>query len=1013
MNNFLQLVVSSLCNKLTSEDFTRTIILFPNKRASLFLNDYLLKENPNETMWAPTYMTINEFFRSLSTSTESDPIDTVCRLYKHYKRLTNSSDTLDLFYGWGERLLADFDDLDKNLGDAKKVFKDLVKYEEIGSEDNVSDYLDKEQIKQLERFSKDFSVKKQSVVRKRFKKLWDVMYDLYTSVRADLEKDGLAYEGQLFRQVLEGLQEGTISLPEDIKNIAIVGFNVLDKVEQEFFTELKKKGYRMLFYWDYDSHYCLPNAKLRTGNGATHDLSEAGYFISKNIQRFGNELSPSNFNNIERQQQQITFLSANTEAIQAQYTSEWLKGKSFDRNTAIVLCDENQLQPVLYALPSPNPTIIASDVEKANEKEGSKDKNRNKVNITKGFALTHTVVYAETIIELSTAFHAFGHKQVVISEITETLSQVRRSLREKAVNYGFSTSPGEDKYNSSSAPQVSSLGENFLAENGVENKAEEGKAVTPWKEILHKESCYLIFKTLGRFQDLIKRGRLSAANDNYLSIKAPTLLKLIKQVLSMQTIAFHGEPAMGLQIMGVLETRCLDFENVLMLSVGEGILPQRNSEKSFIPFLIRECHGLTTYLRKNSVYAYYFYRLLQRCKNITLVYNSSTAGTQRGEMSRFMSQMLIDPIFKDRIEHKQLASPPLSSTPEDAELEPPTGDKPICTKFSPSSLNSYLLCHRKFYYEKKGLKMPQRVNGVIDPRDLGTLFHKCSEFLYNQLSCMGTKPINSSDFKTLKNDKQYIADILNQAFNEVDVQRTQIVEDTIRMYLELLFKFEGDIEATRTEQFWLKATEKEVQTTLKVPFNDRLIDITVGGEIDRLDIAEMIGDNGESQPCVRIIDYKTNGKPHPFIDVDSLINDQSNDHEQKYNFQTFLYCYVLTHLTGKYGQRLSAQDLKLKQEINELPVCLALYYIPRMSQKGFNPYLSRKVKGKGKVQIEEPLLDVRVYTNEFEEYLLNLIQEIIDPNNPFNRTENVNTCKYCDFKMLCKRTIWNSSFMHN
>lgn len=371
MTSFLHLVASDLKRRLHN-DLSRTVIIFPNKRAGLFLNDFFTPEDDHPT-WMPRYMSIREFFATLSDKTTADPIETVCRLYDHYRRLTGSEESLDFFYAWGERLLADFDDVDKNMADPSKIFRDLRDYAETGG----FEVLTEEQITQLHTFSKDFAKEKLTVVRQNFVRLWNVILPLYHALREDLAADGLAYEGQLYREAAEQLKAGTATLPVGIEHVVFVGFNVIDRVEQTLFEALSAAG-KALFYWDYDVSYARRCGDVR---------HEAGTFLQENLQRFPNALEETNeaFNNFlrNREKKVIEYAAASTDRGQVQSIEEWLSDSdNFDkkeaRETAIVLCDEGLLQPLLHTLPR---TI-------------------NEVNITKGFPLPHTPVFAFIVQEM-------------------------------------------------------------------------------------------------------------------------------------------------------------------------------------------------------------------------------------------------------------------------------------------------------------------------------------------------------------------------------------------------------------------------------------------------------------------------------------------------------------------------------------------------------------------------------------------------------------------------------------
>ena len=240
MTPFLKLVADDLRLKMNN-DLSRVAIIFPNKRASLFMNEYLTTPSTNKDtapIWSPIYMTISDFFRSLSSFRVADPIETICRLYQHYVALTHSQETLDFFYGWGERLLADFDDVDKNMADAQRLFRNLREIKELDSIETLNE----SQEKVLQDFFQDFSLKENSRIRTKFLELWNVMHPLYTALNESLAADKLAYEGALYRQVTTGLTENSISLPNHITHYAFVGFNVLNKVEETLFAHLQQQG---------------------------------------------------------------------------------------------------------------------------------------------------------------------------------------------------------------------------------------------------------------------------------------------------------------------------------------------------------------------------------------------------------------------------------------------------------------------------------------------------------------------------------------------------------------------------------------------------------------------------------------------------------------------------------------------------------------------------------------------------------------------------------------------------
>ena len=938
MKYFLQLVAESLRSHF-GNNLSRTVVIFPNKRASLFLNDFLLQQE-DEPVWSPRYMTISELFCSLTTTKIDDPINTVCRIFKHYVRLTQTTDeTLDFFYGWGERILADFDDLDKNLGDAEHIFRDLRDYQEIGEEE---DFLTEEQAEQLRRFAGDFAQAERSIVRQRYLKLWNALLPLYHVLRNELSKEGLAYEGQLYRSVVEALEKGEVALPKDVDHVAFVGFNVLDKAEKKLFSLLQKEG-KALFYWDYDTFYVGKTASLSV---------EAGTFLKENLKNFPNELSEQHFHNFTARSTpdrpiDITFATANTNTVQAQYVRQWLSAEAGHfsphqaKRTAIVLCDENMLEPVLHALPT---------------------KNDYKVNVTKGFPLNHTPAY---------------------TCVAQVMDQTLYDLNVRAANAQRNTS--EKSLTVASLSATEAIGTLLRLQQLVQEQAllaKEHTAEGSWNDILYTEAYFQVYTVISRFVMLFEEGQLTDEKGQSI-VGLTTLFRLIRQVMRNVSIPFHGEPAVGLQVMGVLETRCLDFDHVLLLSVNEGKLPQKAADASFIPFLIRKRYGLTTYVHKVAVYAYYFFRLLQRCQTATLCYNASTAGTEKGEMSRFMRSMLIDEKLSPCISYAHLNCIPKPS-PSNLLVPQPNSQRtePIVKRISPTTLNDYIACPRSFFYKHVlRLKTPQTSDNIVDQRDLGTLFHRTVETLYmNSLGKDGQliTPAIIKRFLKESGDAAILEEV-KRVFVDKQIAYTSLAETVAFKFAKLLLRYEAhtkEVQQVAAEAFSMVAAELDVACHINVPFgkDGKMVSFELGGQIDRIDKATL--PNGNT--CLRIVDYKTGGSPCEVKDMDQLFHPSSTD-DPKYIRQTFLYCFMLMG-SPKYAALTSR------------PLMPALFYVPRMVRNDFTPYLSF-----GGTIVE----DFRPLANEFKEQLTNTLAEIIDPENNFPTKENKLHCQWCDFKALC------------
>ena len=601
MKTFLQLVARDLYDKI-GDDLSRTAIVFPNKRAGLFFNEYLAARSQHP-MWSPAYVNISELFRQLSTLKPGDPIRLVNELYKVFREETRSEETLDDFYFWGELLISDFDDVDKNMVDAGKLFTNLQDLKNIMDDYN---FLDKKQEAAIQQFFQNFSIEKRTQLKEKFISLWDKLGDIYRHYRENLFRLGIAYEGMMYRDVMEHLDTDNLRYDRYV----FVGFNVLNRVEHKLFTTLQDAG-KAMFYWDYDVFYTgLPHEKRPPY------IHEAGEFILRNLKSFPNQLSGEAFDDL-RKPKKVRFISAPTENAQARFLPEWVRTvmkngetESAEKENAVVLCNEAILLPVLHSIPS--------EVEN--------------VNITMGFPLAQTPVYSylNALVELQTTGYRtdtgrFTY-QTVLSVLkhpyTRRLSTAAEELEKQLTKDNrFFPLPSELK-------KDDFLEQVFTPQNGIAPLCRYLTALLrevaviyrredDTKDIfnqLYRESLFKSYTIVNRLLNLIETEELT--------LRIETLKRLLNRLLTSTRIPFHGEPAIGMQVMGVLETRNLNFRNLIMFSVNEGQLPKAGGDSSFIPYNLRKAFGMTTIENKNSVYAYYFYRLMQRAENITLLYLS-------------------------------------------------------------------------------------------------------------------------------------------------------------------------------------------------------------------------------------------------------------------------------------------------------------------------------------------------------------------------------------------------------
>lgn len=957
METFLKQVAHDLYNK-TEGNFTKVAIVFPNKRASLFFNEYLAQES-DRPIWSPTYVSISELFRQSSDLSIADPIKLVCDLYKVFQKATGSKETLDDFYFWGEMLIADFDDADKNMADTHALFSNLKDLNELM--DNY-DFLEEGQKEALSQFFHNFSINQVTELKQRFISMWNVLGDIYAKYKALLESQSIAYEGMLYRQVIEQLDVEALPYNKYI----FVGFNVLNKVEHTLFKKLNEAG-KAMFYWDYDTFYL---------NKTPH---EAGEFIRRNLRDFPSELPASFFDNLN-QPKEVTFIESPTENGQVRYLPQWIRENltSQEKETAVVLCNEALLQPVLHALPD----------------------NVKHINITMGFPLSQTPAYSfvNALMELHTSGYNPNNGRYLFAEVisvlkhpyTRQLSPEAEKLEQNLTRDNrFYPLPSELKQDNVLellfTPRRNNLDLCSMLSEALKEVAviyqQQASSHSDAFDQLYRESLFKTYTLVNRFHTLIESKELN--------VQAGTFQRLLTRVMSSSSIPFHGEPAIGMQVMGVLETRNLDFRHLIMLSVNEGQLPKAGGDSSFIPYNLRKAFGMTTIDHKIAVYAYYFYRLMQRAEKVTLVYNTATDGINRGELSRFMLQFLIEwgyPVLRKQLE---AAQSPQDSTPIIIEKTPDVMERMKSVfdirnnpkaLISPSALNCYLDCPSKFYYKYVALlSAPDEVTADIDSAKFGSIFHYAAEHIYKDLTAHG-KLISRENLETLLKDEVRLQTYVDNGFKELffnlpqneqpEYNGIQLINSAVIVkYIQQLLR--NDL---RYAPFTFVGSEQRIFENIEICTSTGDIQSRIGGIIDRID------SKGES---LRIVDYKTGGDADTPANVQSLfIPDKKRSN---YVFQTFLYASIVCK--------------KLREKNDSRLVAPALLYIHRAASENYSPVIQMGEPRKPK----EPVDNFAQYEGDFRENLKTLLEDIFNPDISFTQTEIEDKCAYCDFRALCKK----------
>ena len=944
---FLEYVAEDIIGKYGT-DLSRIAVVFPNKRAALFLNEHLARI-AGQPVWSPAYITISDLFRQHTDLKPADPIKLICDIHKSFTKCTGIDETLDHFYGWGQLLLADFDDIDKNMADADSIFCNLKDIHEL---DDIS-YLDDEQKEMLKRFFANFSDDIESELKKRFLSLWSHFGDIYHDYNRRLTEQGIGYEGAIYRKVAS---EDTLHLKYD--KYLFVGFNLIQKVERVLFSRLMKEG-KAKFYWDFDEYY-MPTARAQQSASVPNNTASFAAYLTD----FPNELDNTDrdiYANMRRPKR-IRFISSPTENAQARFASNWLLENDrykAGRKTAVVMCDESILLPIMHSLPP----------------------EADKVNITSGFPLAMTPVaslvmllfdlYTLGLRKKGTAFNPHYLKKLMAHPYARHLQEVHlNGVHSKGVHLSQVHQEG-------SAALLQHIA-TLVKQVGIATK-QEGDALT-------QESVFRMFTILNRLAALADSGDLLVDNT--------TLRRLVSQLVGAASIPFHGEPVVGVQIMGVLETRNIDFDNVLLLSCNEGNMPKGVNDSSFIPYSIRKAHGLTTIDNKVAIYSYYFHRLLQRAGDITIAYNNSTDNGHTGEMSRFMLQLLVE--SGQKIDHYSLTAKnqPTPLMPKAIEKDETALSKlEEMSRLSPSAINTYIRCKLAFYYQYIAhIKEPDSDPETIDNRMFGNIFHRAAYLIYKDITDH-SPVIEKAHIQAYLSNRKLLASVVDRAFEEEECKTNnglQIINrEVIIEYITKLLKIDQQL-----CPFSILAMEEEAKVYTQLSFTipsggalkggalvssapDKHYSLTIGGIIDRLDA---VTDKQTGKRRIRVVDYKTGNKPSSAIKSIEEVFDPKNIASKHSNY--FLQAILYSLIVSRSKEWNAANDA----------VSPALLFIKQAATNDYDPTLCID---------KHPISDVTVYEEEFLTKLKETVADMYFPDAAFTPTDDRKKCELCPYRMLC------------
>ncbi len=991
MEAFLDLVARAYLSG-ERDRLSEYCFVFPNKRSGTFFARSLVQNGKGGEMFImPEIKTVSEFVTGFSPLVEASRYEQLFVLYNEYKKLSAEIADFDRFLFWGEMLISDFNDVDRYLVDPRKLFTNVRDLKEINST-----YLTEEQLAIVRRFWGDDQPHKHVEEfwthvshgeegkdhrsQQKFLKLWEILYPLFTGFKAELRRRGLSTSGMYYRHAVDYLENvSEAELP--FRRYIFVGFNVLSTSELKIFRILQRMGLAD-FYWDYNSPaFGLPH------NRATR-------FISANVKEFG-----SRYDIGEKMQDSfpaIDIIGVPSETGQAQMAGEvirrWIGEKVITDptnavDTAVVLPDESLFVPVMHSVP----------------------KAVTKLNITMGLPLRSTplasVLHTITSMQLR-AREIQGQLHFFYDDVRSLLSQpLIRALSPNDCEAILTDIRVKRRF----TIPARQLADDYPRLRPLFEPVKDGNSLKSTYTYYHTLIDYLIDAQGVDSSDEDARMRVhflqtcaaaldslyEAASGYRIEMRHGTFFHLVERALGGETVNFVGEPLEGLQIMGVLETRSLDFRNIIMLSMNERVFPRKQYTASFIPDTLRRGFGMATMDFQESIFAYYFYRLISRAERVTLLYDARRVGGKSTEMSRYLSQLLYVYNGEGKIRHSlgvydgsyfesRLISIPKSEAVMKKLQRFTTEDEKERKWLSASALNAYFDCPLKFYLQYvEGYGEEGDVTEYMDSSTFGTIVHAVAERIYKSLGqgeprketgkdlniVVTSEKLRSFLDKTDTRLGRFVTEAVNEHYRKVrDGERNITLKGESLVLGKIIEKCMRDMlrfEAEANDVFTFVQGEKKV--SMRYTVNPGLT-VNVKLIIDRIDRL--------SNGTLRFIDYKTGSDSLITPSVENTLNGGASKRD-KAIFQLLFYCNIYALKTGYEG-----------------PIHPMIYAFRKMGvDKGIS---SVRIGG-------EELDDYRRFNDEFLPLMNERIEEIFDAEKSFTQTDDGKACKYCQFKVICGR----------
>jgi len=957
-DKFLHRVATDLLDRF-GNDLQHVAIVFNNKRPQLFLKKYLA-EISGKPIWSPYFFTIQQFF------SESAPLVCASQLKQFFVLLSEYNNLLadegkepvsaDVFYPLAEIIVSDFSQIDYYMADSVKVFNLIGSIAEL--EQQFPNF-DKEQLEFMESFWSSFSQLKQSNIQEKFIEMWHRMPRLYMNFHKRLAEQKLITSARMYRN----LAEGSDCDPDFLKkysHVVFAGFNALSKAEEILFKSWQDQGL-CSFYFDADEHYF------------SDPIQEAGHFIRRNIKTIGleNQFKVQE-NRIDVPEKEFTIIQALGKVAQGKILNQFLTGNE-DKNgpdsKAIILADESLLLPVLQTVDDES------------------------LNVTMGYPFEQSAVFGLCDLWL-------GIQEEIASGDQATIAYPR------VLTFIFNPLVGmaDQERNRIHTEIIDKKKARFsLQELRRSGKISE-MAFTPFEspaQVIRNLGSLLLFVSeqiadLRKLESLLIAEAVKTLNvlsdsfvdlDNSSSmpdIDAGFVLKMIRRALAGLSVPFDGEPLLGLQVMGLLESRCLDFDELVVLGMNEGVLPKVSITTSFIPDNVRRAFGLPVLENQNSIFAYFFYRLLHCAKKITLVYNGITDEKSTGEESRFIKQLEFETSCK--FQHVLQQNQPVENAfPQEIIIEKNgqvlerlqkylkrNSVAKYDKKISASGFTDYVSCPLKFFYSKiAGLKEPNDLPDQIGPHTVGTMLHAVMEHFYRDSIGMevNVEYIRQREKLLPAMCQHAMVNMLNlDPKSELQKQSAlqQIIIKVIEQYALKVLEHDASV-----APFVIKELEeKDAYTPLfTVEVNGKEEQVRLLGIIDRVDTLE-----GK----IRIVDYKTGKDKLLFKDFDGLFIEDGKD-QNKALLQTLFYTLV-------YEKAKNVRQVEPH-----------LYTVKNFSD---DTVFYKKIKTEKVDLRDENLAD---FKEQFELKLKEKLNELFDAAIPFRQTTNSDACTYCAFKGICQR----------